>query len=44
MKKYETHSYEIEYFKLKNSVLTEISENPDIDIDGELGGQSLAVY
>lgn len=45
MKKYETPSYEIEYFKLKNSVLTETSENPDIDIDEEaLGGQSLAVY
>lgn len=45
MKKYETPSYEIEYFKLKNSVLTEISENPDIDIDEEaLDGQSLAVY
>lgn len=35
MKKYETPSYEIEYFKLKNCVLTDISENPDIDIDGD---------
>lgn len=40
MRKYETPSYEIEYFKLKNSVLTDISENPGIDIDdvGDIDG------
>lgn len=35
MKKYETPSYEIEYFKLKNSVLTDTSENPDIEFGDE---------
>lgn len=35
MKKYETPSYEIEYFKLKNSVLTDISENPDNEFGDE---------
>lgn len=34
MKKYEEPSFEIEYFVLKNGVLTNISvENPDTGID-----------
>lgn len=34
MKKYESPSYEVEYFVLKNGILTNLSvENPDTGID-----------
>lgn len=48
MKKYETPFYEIEYFKLKNSVLTDNSENPDNEfgdwVDDSGDGPAPAIY
>ena len=34
MNNYETPSYEVEYFSIKNDILTTTSENPDQEITG----------